>query len=548
MGDEMKDIYYNAVIFVQMGLEAEAMGVENGRVVFAGTLSEAKRKYEKEKVNWHDLKGAFVVPGFNDSHLHLLQYGHGLSCPDLSKHTSSIKEILEVLHDFRQVKQDKPGAWLILRGWNQENFDVEKRMPTRHDLDQVSKEQPILIYRSCGHIACANSDALHIAGITRGSKDPEGGSIDFDQALEPTGILREYAINLVSEKVPPPDRAEIKADIIRAMKQLNSYGITSAQSDDFGAFPGLSYETVMEVYKELETEGELTVKIYEQCLLSSKKDLEDFIEKGYKTGKGSSFFTIGPLKLIGDGSLGARTACLSSPYADDELHPKNCGISIYSQSELDDRVSYGADHGMQIAIHAIGDKAMEMAAHSIKKALKGNKDNPMRHGIVHCQITTKELIKTFQELNLHIYVQTIFMDHDNHVVEKRVGWERAADTYAFKTLLDLGIHLSNGSDAPVEKPDVLSGIQCAVTRTTLDGTKTFLPEQSITVEEALHTFTSMSARASFEENEKGTLLPGMAADFTVLSQDIRTCNPKQITEASVFQTFVNGICVYDSLA
>jgi predicted amidohydrolase YtcJ len=140
------------------------------------------------------------------------------------------------------------------------------------------------------------------------------------------------------------------------------------------------------------------------------------------------------------------------------------------------------------------------------------------------------------------------MDHDNHVVEKRVGRERAADTYAFKTLLDLGIHVSNGSDAPVEEPDVLSGIQCAVTRTTLDGTKTFLPEQSITVEEALHTFTAMSARASFEENEKGTLLPGMAADFTVLSQDIRTCNPKQITEVSVFQTFVNGICVYDSLA
>ncbi|WP_313071371.1 amidohydrolase [Lacrimispora sp.] len=544
----MKDIYYNAVIFVQMGLEAEAMGVEHGRIVFVGTLSEARIWDDKKQAIWHDLKGAFVVPGFNDSHLHLLQYGHGLSCPDLSKHTSSIKDIVEVLHNFRQVKQDKPGAWLILRGWNQESFNGDKRMPTRHDLDQVSKEQPILIYRSCGHIACANSAALHIAGITRETKNPEGGSIDFDEALEPSGILREYAINLVSEKVPPPDKVEIKADIIRAMKQLNAYGITSVQSDDFGAFPGLSYETVMEVYKELEVEGALTVKVYEQCLLSDKKDLEDFIEKGYKTGKGSSFFTIGPLKLIGDGSLGARTACLSTPYADDELYPENCGISVYSQSELDGRVSYGADHGMQIAIHAIGDKAMEMAVHSIKRALKGNKDNSMRHGIVHCQITTKELIKTFQELNLHAYVQTIFMDHDNHVVEKRVGRERAADTYAFKTLLDLGIHVSNGSDAPVEEPDVLSGIQCAVTRTTLDGIKTFLPEQSITVEEALHTFTSMSARASFEENEKGTLLPGMAADFTVLSQDIRTCNPKIIREVAVCQTFVNGICVYDSLA
>jgi predicted amidohydrolase YtcJ len=298
----------------------------------------------------------------------------------------------------------------------------------------------------------------------------------------------------------------------------------------------------------LEVEGALTVKVYEQCLLSSKKDLEDFIEKGYKTGTGSSLFAIGPLKLIGDGSLGARTACLSRPYADDRVLPENCGISVYSQSELDDRVSYGIDHGMQIAIHAIGDKAMEMAAHSIKKGLKGNKDNPMRHGIVHCQITTKELIKTFYELNLYAYVQTIFMDHDNHMVEKRLGKERAANTYAFKTLLDMGIQMSNGSDAPVEEPDVLKGIQCAVTRTTLDGTKTFLPEQALTVEEALHTFTAMGAKASFEENEKGTLLPGMAADFVVLSQDIRTYGPERIKEAGVWQTFVNGVCVYHFLS
>jgi predicted amidohydrolase YtcJ len=540
----MKDIYYNAVIFVHMGLEAEAMGVEHGRIVFAGTLLEARRKYDKEKVNWHDLKGAFVVPGFNDSHLHLLQYGHGLSCPDLSKHTSSMEDILETLKAFKREKQKRQGAWLVLRGWNQECFGGEKQLPTRYDLDQVSRDQPILIYRSCGHIACANSVALHLAGITKGSKDPERGSIDFDESGEPTGILREYAINLVSEKVPPPDKKEIKADIIRAMKQLNSYGITSVQSDDFGAFAGLSYETVIEAYKELETEGALTVKVYEQCLLSSKKDLEDFIEKGYKTGTGSSLFAIGPLKLIGDGSLGARTACLSRPYADDKVLPENCGISVYSQSELDDRVSYGIDHGMQIAIHAIGDKAMEMAADSIKKGLKGNKDNPMRHGIVHCQITTKELIKTFYELNLHAYVQTIFMDHDNHMVEKRLGKERAASTYAFKTLLDMGIQMSNGSDAPVEEPDVLKGIQCAVTRTTLDGTKTFLPEQALTVEEALHTFTAMGARASFEENEKGALLPGMAADFVVLPQDIRTYGPERIKEAGVRQTFVNGVCVY----
>lgn len=209
-------------------------------------------------------------------------------------------------------------------------------------------------------------------------------------------------------------------------------------------------------------------------------------------------------------------------------------------------VSDASKHGMQVAVHAIGDKAMEMAARSMEKALGGNRNNPLRHGIVHCQITTKALLDTFQRWNLHAYIQSIFLEHDNHVVEKRLGEERAASTYAFKTFLDLGLDVTNGSDAPVEYPDVLEGIQCAVTRTTLDGTKTFLPDQSLSVEEALQTFTSMGARASFEEKEKGMLLPGMAADFTVLSQDIRHCLKRTIKDTKVCRTFVNGTCVYDS--
>lgn len=543
----MIDIYYNGVIFVKKGMDAEAMGVEEGRVLFVGSLSDAKRWARKKEAAWHDLKGAFLVPGFIDSHLHLLQYGYVLSSPDLSKHTSSIEEIVEVLRTFKKENQIKPGDWLVLRGWNQEQFIGDKRLPACQDLDQVSTEHPILIYRSCGHIACANTAALKAAGITKGTRSPEGGFIDTNEAGEPTGILREYAINLVSTKIPPPDKAAVKSHMIRAMKRLNSYGITSVQSDDFGAFPGLSYKTVIEAYEELETEGLLTVKIYEQCLLSNQKELDEFLENGYRTGKGSDFFTIGPLKVIGDGSLGARTALLSRPYADDWTNPDNCGISIYSQKELDDKISYGISKGMQVAVHAIGDKAMEMASQSIIKALGGKKDNPMRHGIVHCQITTPKLIKTFREWNLHAYVQTLFMDHDNDIVEKRVGKERAASTYAFKTLLDMGVKVSNGSDAPVTDGDVLAGIQCAVTRTTLDGAKAFLPEQSLTVEEALDTFTAMGARASFEEHVKGVLLPGMAADFTVLSEDIRRCSPKDITKASVCQTFLNGICVYHSL-
>lgn len=541
----MKNIYYNAVVHAKKDMDVDALGVENGRVAFIGTLSEAKQWESGEEAVWHDMNSAFIVPGFIDSHLHLLQYGNGLSSPNLTENTSSIKAVAEELSACKSRNHKKIGAWIVGSGWNQECFEGEKRLPNRYDLDQVSKEQPVIAYRCCRHIACVNSAALKAAGITRDTVDPEGGSIDFDENGEPTGILREYAINLVSRFIPPPEAGEIKYHMVQAMKKLNSYGITSVQSDDFGAFPGVPYETVIQAYQELEAEGLLTVKVYEQCLFDEISDLKGFIEKGYRTGKGSSFFAIGPLKIIADGSLGARTALLSAPYADDTEHPDNCGIAIYSQQELDEKAGYASKHGMQVAIHAIGDKAMEMAARSIEKALQGDKKNPLRHGIVHCQITTKALLETFQKWNLHAYIQSIFLEHDNHVVEKRLGEERAASTYAFRALLDLGIDISNGSDAPVEYPDVLAGIQCAVTRTTLDGTKKFLPQQSLSVEEALQTFTSMGASASFEEKEKGMLLPGMAADFTVLSQDIRRCLPGKIKDTNVCQTFVNGTCVYD---
>lgn len=542
----MKNIYYNAVIHAKKDMDVEAMGVENGRVGFIGTHSEAKAWENGEDGVWHNMNGAFIVPGFIDSHLHLLQYGNQLSSPNLTENTSSMNAVVEELFAYKNRNHKKSGDWVVGSGWNQECFEGEKRLPNRYDLDQVSREQPVIAWRSCRHIACANSAALKAAGITRDTKNPEGGSIDFDEHGEPTGILRENAINLVSRFIPAPEVDEIKHDMVQAMKKLNSYGITSVQSDDFGAFPGVSYKTVIQAYEELEAEGLLTVKVYEQCLLDEKSDFKEFIEKGYRTGKGSAFFSIGPLKIIADGSLGARTALLSTPYADDKEHPDNCGIAIYSQQELDEMVSDASKHGMQVAVHAIGDKAMDMAARSMEKALGGNRNNPLRHGIVHCQITTKALLDTFQRWNLHAYIQSIFLEHDNHVVEKRLGEERAASTYAFKTFLDLGLDVSDGSDAPVEYPDVLAGIQCAVTRTTLDGTKTFLPDQSLSVEEALQTFTSMGARASFEEKEKGMLLPGMAADFTVLSQDIRRCLRRAIKDTKVCRTFVNGTCVYDS--
>lgn len=570
----MREIYYNGVIYTGTGRDAEAMAVEDGRIAGVGTLtdvegqtgegspadtvsrgSEGSRQVNglrtaveymagDNNVIYHDLKGHFVVPGFHDSHMHLLNYGYTLKLVDLTAATSSLKAVCSALSDY--ITKEKPAfhTWIVGRGWNHDYFQDEKRFPDRRDLDQVSTEHPILVIRACGHIACANTKAMENAGITRLTPQPEGGCYDIGEDGNPNGIFREFGVDLICGAVTKPSGDELKQYIRRAMKDLNSRGITSVQTDDLGAFSGIPFEMVIEAYKELEQDGEMTVRVYEQCLLPSMKQLKDFLVCGYRTGQGTAYFKLGPLKLLADGSLGARTAFLSRPYEDAEK-PGEKGFAVYTQEELEELIITADRAGMQIAVHAIGDGAMEMVVRAYERAMvvnPGREDR--RHGIVHCQITTAELLEAFRRLKLHAYIQSIFLDYDSHIVEMRVGAERAKETYQFKTLLSMGVSVSNGSDCPVERPDVMAGIQCAVTRTTLDGTKTFLEEQALTVEEAIATYTAMGAQASFEEQEKGRLAVGMVADFAILEHDLRACRPDRIKDTAILETYAGGVCVY----
>lgn len=541
----MKDIYYNGTIFTGEAADAETMSVEEGRITAVGSFEEIDAcGHEGTEARYHDLNGRFVVPGFNDSHMHLLNYGKTLELIDLTKATSSLEEMVSALSAAISDRRTGADSWIIGRGWNHDFFRDEKRFPDRRDLDRVSTDRPVLIIRACGHIACANTKAMELAGITRDTPQPEGGRFDTDEKGNPTGVFREFGVDLIQSAVPPPTKEEIKLLMVLAMKDLNRRGITSVQSDDLAAFPGVAYETVLEAYRELEAEGNMTVRVYEQCLLPSLSSLTDFLSKGYRTGQGSGSFKIGPLKLLADGSLGARTAYLSQPYEDAE-NPEERGIAIYTKEELEQLICLADREGMQIAVHAIGDGAMEMAAAAYERAVR---ENPLRedrrHGIVHCQITTARLLESFKRLRLHAYIQSVFLDYDNHIVESRIGRERAKETYQFKTLLSMGVPVSNGSDCPVERPDVMAGIQCAVTRTTLDGTKEFLKDQALTVEEAIRMYTIMGARASFEEEVKGTLSVGKFADFTVLEDDIRKCESDRIKDTVVLAAYLNGVCVY----
>lgn len=521
---------------------AEAVAIKGDKIFKVGNNDEIL--YLKSKgTKVIDLKGKVLVPGFNDSHMHLLGFGYFLNMLDLSG-CISIDEVIEKTKNFVKEKNIQKGMWVRGRGWNHDYFEVEKRFPTRYDLDKISTEHPIVLTRACGHICIANSKAIEMAGLNKETHQVEGGHFDVDEIGEPLGIFRENALDLIYSIIPNPEPEEIKKALKAATAYANSKGLTSVQTDDFGSISSYGFKRVIQAYNELNESGELTLRIYEQCLLPEINMLNEFLEAGYATGQGDEMFKIGPLKLLGDGSLGARTASLCQPYEDE---PSTTGILVFTQEELDELVRTAHNNKMQIAIHAIGDKIMYMALEAIEKSLKENPRLDHRHGIIHCQITDEKLLNKYKELNVTAYIQPIFLHYDIHIVEDRLGKDRAKNTYAFKTMLDKNIHIALGTDCPVEPLDVMPSIYCAVTRKDLKGypEKGWLPEEKLTVEEAIYNYTMGSAYASFEENIKGSITEGKLADMAVLSQNIFEVEPESIKDIVVDMTIVGGRVVYE---
>lgn len=536
----MKTIYYNGVVYTGRMPLAEAFAVEDGEFVFAGSNEEAKALAKGEDV-FVDLEGRFVCSSFNDSHMHLLGFGNALSVAQLANHTNSLADLLECLRDFEREHPHLGNAWLMGRGWNQDYFSDADRMPNRYDLDQVSTKVPICAVRACGHCLIVNSKALEILGVTADSPQPDGGRIGIENGV-PDGRFYDNAMDQVYAAIPEPDKEGLKNMIRSACRALNAYGVTSSQTDDYCAFRGVPWQQVNEAYKELEESGELTVRVYEQSNFTDLESLKEFVEAGNKTGVGTEMFKIGPLKMLGDGALGARTAYLSRPYADD---PSTCGIPVFSQETLDEMIGYANEQGMQVAVHTIGDACLDRVLSAYEKALAENPREDHRHGIVHCQITRPDQLKKIEEMKLHIYAQSIFLDYDIHIVEERVGAELASTSYYWKSLMDHGISVSNGTDCPVELPDALSCIQCAVTRTTLrDHVGPYLPDQAFSVQEALDSYTIRSAEGSFEENRKGRIESGMLADFVVLDQNPFEVDVNALKDIPVHATYLGGKKVF----
>ena len=528
----MKTLYYNGNIYTGEAF-TEAFIVEDGRFVKTGNSEDLLKDTYDEKT---DLGKRFVCASFNDSHMHLLGLGYSLNVARLDLHTSSLEDMCKYLKDFIAERDIKEGQWIRGRGWNQDYFTDVKRMPSRKDLDLISKDIPMYLGRTCGHCALLNSKAMELCHVDENTVSPDGGAIDYEN-----GLFFDNAIDMVSRYVPAPDKEEIKDMIRSACKCLNSYGITSSQTDDYSSFRQVPYEVIHEAYREMADSGELTVRVFEQSNFTKTEELNNFIADGNITGKGDLMFKIGPLKLLGDGSLGSRSAALRDGYADD---PDNYGLLLFSDEQMEALVSIANKHDMPVAVHAIGDRCLDQVLNVIEKALKEHPRKDHRHGIVHCQISRADQLQKIIDLDLHVYAQSVFLDYDNHIVEARVGRDLAATSYNWKTLLSKSVIISNGSDSPVELPNALKGIECAVTRTSLDGTGPYLPDQAFTVKEAIDSFTINSATASFEENFKGLIKEGYLADFVILEEDPFKVDKRHIHDIKIAATYLGGNCVY----
>ncbi len=533
--EKKRTLYYNGRVYTGELPLSSAFMVEDGRFTDVWDSDPEIRNPETEAV---DLKGAFVCAGFNDSHMHLLNYGKFLSGADLYGHTGSLAELKRYLREYLDSRDWPEGRWLLGRGWNQDYFSDTDRMPDRHDLDEVSGTVPIMITRTCGHCCVLNTAALRAARITAESKAPEGGRIGVNDG-KPDGRLYENALDMASSSVPVPDADEIKEMLKAAAAKVNSYGITSVQTDDYRVFPGLDPFTVNRAYEELIASGELTVRACEQCNFEKPEDLRRFIDRGGFGVSAGDFFRAGPLKILGDGSLGSRTARLSVPYPGTDEK----GMLIYTDAEMKEFICLAAAEGRNAVVHAIGDGCLDQVLDAFEYARR-EYPGDRRDGIVHCQASRADQLDRMAELGLGAYAQSVFLDYDNHIVEELLPQETAATSYSWKTLLDRGVNVSNGSDCPVEYPDVMKGIQCAVTRTSVDGTGPYLPDQAFSVKEALDSFTSGSAYAEGMERVKGRIVPGYLADFTALSEDPFEADPYRIREIRILGTWTGGIKVY----
>ena len=522
------------------GEKFQSLGVKDGKITFLGTDEEAKNVSSKELI---DLKGKMMIPGMADAHLHLYAYCQNLTFVDLSK-VHNINEMINLMKE--KVKNVKKGDWVKGVNFDQSKWK-ENRFPTLEEMNSISKDNPVIIKRCCLHAVVANSKALKMAGIGKNYQAGSGGIVELDKDGMPNGILREQSTKVFDDILPDPLKdIEVQKKIMQdVLNDMSSKGITTIHTY---AAKIWQYNEDINIYKNFEKEGKLPLRVtvcidelFEPEILTKEK-----LNNPYRKVQ------LGAYKIFSDGSMGSRSAALKKPYSDD---PENSGFMLFTQEELNNKILTGYEHGLQPAIHAIGDRALDMTLAAIEYTLKTTKEkgmtdeeqkNRLPFRIIHVQMIDDDLLERMKKLPLVLDIQPIFLCTDLHWIEDRIGKERLKGSFALKTMEKAGLIQTGGSDCPVETYEPLKGIYAAVTRQDMEGypIEGFLPEERLSVYEALCMYTKNVPYATGQESVLGTLEIGKFADLTVLEKNLFKIDEKEIKDVKVEQTYVAGNCVF----
>ena len=528
---QMKTAFINGKIYTVNENQpiAEAVMIEGNKIIFVGSDADAKKLIDAS-TKIVDLKGKLMLPGFIDDHVHFINGGNYLLGIDLrpAKSTTEFKNIL------KEYVEKHPDKWITGGYWDHEKWE-KKELPTKEMIDEVVPNQPIFVERLDGHMGVANSYALKLAGITKETKNPDGGIIVRDTKTgEPTGVLKDNAMNFVYNIIPPATFNENYEATLAALDEAKRLGLTSVQD--------ITYDDHLEVYKKLREEGKLTCRIYTRMPIAEYKKL---VEQNIQVGYGDDLIRMGSLKAFADGSLGSSTAWFFDKYNQDTT-TYGLPMDIITNGDMEKWCTDADKHHLQISVHAIGDRANSYMLDLFSKIEKENPKWDRRFRIEHAQHVRFQDIPRFAKLDVIASVQPYHCIDDGVWAEKRIGPERIKYTYPFKSFLEAGVKVCFGTDWYVAPLNPLLGLYAAVTRRTLDDKNPdgWIPEQKISIENAIKCYTLNSAYAAFEENIKGSIEEGKLADLVVLSDDILTIDPIKIKDAQVLMTVFDGKIIY----
>jgi len=507
---------------------AEAVAVSGDRIAYVGTRQGAEA-FRGSATRILDLKGATVLPGLIDAHGHLLSLGRSMSQLNLVG-TTSADQVRELI--LERQKSTPAGQWIQGRGWDQNDWP-QRDFPTWRDLAET-EANPVYLRRVDGHAAWLNKTALELCGITASTADPPGGKIHRDGSGNPTGVLIENAIDIARSAMPQPTRDEMLNWTRAAIRECHRVGLVGIGDAGVDA-------TILDVYRELQKNGELSLRIYAMLSDDDSTFLNQWLERGPDVT--DAFLTIRSIKTYADGALGSRGAALLEPYADD---PSNRGLMIHDAAYIESLTRHALDRGFQVCTHAIGDAANRMVLDEYEKALKDHPPENCRLRIEHCQVVSPQDLPRFGKLGVIASMQPTHATSDMPWAPDRVGSDRIKGAYAWRSVLQSGGRLAFGSDFPIESPNPLWGIYAASTRQDRDGQPPggWFPEQRLTIEEAVRGFTLDAAYAEFAESSRGSIEVGKLADFTVLDRDIFNIPPQEILKTQVDYTVIGGQIVW----